>query len=144
VVLFFLDSSSTNLKLKINPPKGWTTDPDQIEYEIFWAPKDSDGQYMAREFGLKDPKPIMVTTPDTGVPAALFQSEDKFYFLGQLENGVYEIIKPKTLDMILQTMTEKGQKAVKTKELKSQGRGDASKDGSASVCGSILSKLVFY
>jgi hypothetical protein len=88
---------------------------------------------MAREFGLKDPKPIMEATPDTGAPDVLFQSENKFYFWNQVENSVHEIVKPKTLDMILQTMIERGEKAVKSKELKSQGRGDAapsSKDGS--------------
>ncbi|KAJ9218929.1 hypothetical protein DTO169C6_8730 [Paecilomyces variotii] len=62
----------------IKPPKGWTIDPEEIDYENEWAPQNSDGQCMAIEFGLKDPRPIMVTTPDTGSPFVLFQSGNKF------------------------------------------------------------------
>ncbi|KAJ9300231.1 hypothetical protein DTO271G3_2348 [Paecilomyces variotii] len=101
----------------IKPPKGWTMDPEAIDYENDWAPQNSDGQYMATEFGLNDPRPIMVTTPDTGSPFVLFQAENKFYQWNQVANSVWEIVKPQGLDAILEVMTEKGERALKMKEL---------------------------
>ncbi|KAJ9228945.1 hypothetical protein DTO169E5_8994 [Paecilomyces variotii] len=100
----------------IKPPKGWTIDPEEIDYENEWAPQNSDGQCMAIEFGLKDPRPIMVTTPDTGSPFVLFQSGNKFYQWNQVENSVWEIVKPQDLDAILEVMTENGERALKMKE----------------------------
>lgn len=97
-------------------------DPEAIDYENEWAAQNSDGQCMAIEFGLKNPNPIMVTTPDTGSPFVLFQSENKFYQWNQVMNSVWEIVKPQSLDAILEVMTEKGERALKVKEL--QPRAD--------------------
>jgi hypothetical protein len=122
MVLFFFNwSFSTDLYFL--KPEGWTTDPDMIGYDYYWAPQDSYGQCMAKEFGLNDPQPIMVTTPDTGAPLVFFRSGEKFYFWNEVENNVWEVTKPGTLGEIIWVMINKGEKAVKSRKLKRVGSG---------------------
>ena len=49
--------------------------------------------------------------------AYLFEAGGKFYFWYCVSYDVFEIISPTTLDEIIKTMKEKGDRAVKTKTI---------------------------
>jgi hypothetical protein len=50
-----------------------------MDYEYFWANKDSCGQRIARKHGLKFVHPIMCTSPDSGDCLYMFQSGSRYY-----------------------------------------------------------------
>lgn len=59
----------------------------------------------------------MCTTPESGEHGWFFESEGKYYFWQELECGIFEVVKPKSLHEILAVMKEKGEKALKYREL---------------------------
>ena len=104
--------------LKINPPSGWTTNDNHLDYENSWSRVNSPGYLMASELSLDDPQPIMRTTPETGEPCYLFRSGNNFFLWNEIEDTVWEIIRPQDLNAIIKAMDEKGMKGLKIKERK--------------------------
>jgi hypothetical protein len=43
-------------------------------YDYLWADDDGEGQLMAKDFGLKDPKPIMSNSNESGGCLRMFKS----------------------------------------------------------------------
>jgi hypothetical protein len=89
-----------------------------IDHENLWSTPNSFGQEMARECGLDNPQPKMASTPESGEGYFIFQSGNKFYIWDMIQAGVWEILKPNTLDRIIETMVERGEGALKVKELR--------------------------
>ncbi|GAB1196614.1 hypothetical protein APSETT444_005887 [Aspergillus pseudonomiae] len=99
-------------------PDDWTTDPAEINFDLIWKGPESDGQKMARRFGLSNPQVIMTSKRETGIPEAMFKSDNQYYIWDQMDNTVWQITKPVGLMSILHTLVTKGRKALKGKELK--------------------------
>ena len=74
------------------PPKGWTTDKEEMEYDYIWADNDSDVHIMAKHYGLKSPQPIMCNTPESGGSEYMFQSGSKYYLWNPIEGTICEIV----------------------------------------------------
>ena len=74
------------------PPKGWTTDKEEMDYDYFWADKDCDGQRIARKHGLKLAQPIMCSAPDSDNCLHMFQSGSKYYIWNPIEGNIWEIM----------------------------------------------------
>jgi len=72
------------------PPKGWTTDKEEMEYDYMWADKESDVHQMAEAYGLKSPQPIMCNTPESGGCMTMFQSGSKYYLWNPIEGTIGE------------------------------------------------------
>lgn len=104
------NSSPSSLELAANAtmtiPKGWTNDEKALHYENYWRDSDSGGQFMAREYGLNPPKPIMCMAPPSGECLCMFQSDTKYYFWNEIQCAVLEIIKPTNLKDIMSTMAK--------------------------------------
>ncbi|GAB1196615.1 hypothetical protein APSETT444_005888 [Aspergillus pseudonomiae] len=98
-------------------PNGWTIDPAEIQFELIWKDPESEGQDMARRFGLSQPQVIMTAERDTGIPQCIFQSGGRFYIWNMLDDTVWQITKPTRLLDILRAMTTEEQRAVKLKEI---------------------------
>ncbi|OGM48284.1 hypothetical protein ABOM_002154 [Aspergillus bombycis] len=98
-------------------PDGWTTDPAEIQFELIWKGPESEGQKMARRFGLSSPQVVMTSRRETGVPEAMFESDNRCFIWDQMDDTVWQITKPVGLMSVLHTMVTKGQKALKAKEL---------------------------
>lgn len=62
---------------------------------------------MAKEYNLKDPKPIMCSTRQFGNALSL-ESQGKYYIWGQIEDAVYLMDGPTTEDNVMQAITMKG------------------------------------
>jgi hypothetical protein len=77
---------------KIIPPKGWTTDKKELRYDYWWGKENSDGQRMAKTYGLKPPQPIMRTTRQSGASCYMFQSGSKYYLWNLIVDDVWEIV----------------------------------------------------
>ena len=45
-----LQNTSYQQSFQANPPPGWTTDPDELDYEEEWAADDSIGQQITAEY----------------------------------------------------------------------------------------------
>ncbi|KAE8327873.1 hypothetical protein BDV39DRAFT_174967 [Aspergillus sergii] len=98
-------------------PDEWTTDPAEIQFDLIWEGPESEGQKMGRRFGLSDPRVVMTSKRETGVPEAMFQSGNQCYIWDQMDDRVWQITKPIGLMSILRTMVIKGLKGLKAKEL---------------------------
>lgn len=61
---------------------------------------------MSRQF--EDPHLVMRTTPDNGAPEYMFRSGRRYFFWNEIEDTVWEVMEPKELDKILETMKERG------------------------------------
>jgi hypothetical protein len=99
---------------KLIPPKGWTTDKDDMDYEYFWADKDSCGQRIARKHGLKFVQPIMCTSPDSGDCLYMFQSGSRYYIWNPIECGIWEIVTEMDLLDIVTEIDKMGLKSLKS------------------------------
>ena len=75
-----------------NPTGGWTADKDELHYDYFWGGNDSDGQRMAKAYGLKPPQPIMRTTRQSGRSTYMFQSGSKYYLWDPIDGAICEIV----------------------------------------------------
>ena len=92
---------------KITPPKGWTTERRRIGFDNLWGRKTSEGQRMARDHGLKFPKPIMDTIW-CGEMLYIFQSRNMFYLWSRLDGSLLEIVLPTGLEDIVTTIAVLG------------------------------------
>jgi len=81
-----------------------------------------EGQWakVAKRCGLEDPVPIMCTTPESGDHYGLISAGGRYYFTGDLDWCIYEILKPTTLDGILQKIFDKKERSIKMKVLEEE------------------------
>ncbi|KAJ5608877.1 hypothetical protein N7528_009444 [Penicillium herquei] len=84
-----------------DPPSGWGSNSEDLEYEEDWEAEDSFAQELCEKM-----------KPGRGCPLI-----GKFYFWYCVGLEVFEITSPTTLDEIIKTMKERGDRAVKTKRL---------------------------
>jgi hypothetical protein len=72
---------------------------------------------MAHTYGLKEPKPNMCSTRQSGNALYLVESEDKFYIWDQMEHQVFHVESPTTENAIRQSIKDDGFKKLKLKVL---------------------------
>ncbi|KAL2819470.1 hypothetical protein BJX63DRAFT_382138 [Aspergillus granulosus] len=70
-------------------PPGWTASPSSPVYYEEWDGADSEGQTIARRYGLQPGQPVM---EDNEAWTTIFQSGDKFYIWERIGDEVCEII----------------------------------------------------
>jgi hypothetical protein len=99
------------------PPKGWTTDKEEMEYDYIWADKESDVHIMAKSYGLKSPQPIMCHTPESGGCMTMFQSGSKYYLWNPIQGGIWEIMTSMDLVDIITQMDKLGLGSLKVAEV---------------------------
>ncbi|KAJ5120308.1 uncharacterized protein N7515_009696 [Penicillium bovifimosum] len=97
-----------------DPPSGWGSKPEDLEYVDDWEAEDSFGQELCKQMNLGRGHPIMCHCTKN---AYLFEAGGKFYFWYWVGLDVLEITSPTTLDEIIKTMKENGDAAVKTKRI---------------------------
>ncbi|GIK06029.1 hypothetical protein Aspvir_010147 [Aspergillus viridinutans] len=93
-------------------PKGWTNDP--ALFEGFFVYDSAEAQ-RARRHGIKDPKPLLMTTPDTGDMGYIITSEGRFYWGDLMIDHIAEITRPRTWPEILRVLATKGDKGLRKK-----------------------------
>ena len=96
------------------PPDGWTTDPEELDYD-FWD--DSESQLRARQAGLQRAVPIMITTPESGGYTTMFQAGRKIYFWNMVNCGLWEVNVSQDLETVIEIMVTKGDQGLKLKEI---------------------------
>jgi hypothetical protein len=82
-----------------------------MDYDYFWADKDSDGQRIARNHGLKSAQPIMCSAPDSDNCLYMFQSGSKYYIWNPIEGGIWEIMTSMDLVEIVTKIAKLGLKS---------------------------------
>ena len=85
-----------------------------MDYEYFWANKDSCGQRIARKHGLKFVHLIMCTSPDSGDCLYMFQSGSRYYIWNPIECGIWEIVTEMDLVDIVTEIDKMGLKSLKS------------------------------
>jgi hypothetical protein len=60
-----------------------------MDYDFFWAGKDSNGQGIARKHGLRS---VMCTSRDSNDCLHVFQSGSMCYIWNPIEGGIWEIV----------------------------------------------------
>ncbi|KGO74288.1 hypothetical protein PITC_031390 [Penicillium italicum] len=70
-------------------PPGWTSTPPSPVYHEEWEGIDSEGQIIARCYGLEPGQPVM---EDDQAWVTIFRSGDKFYLWERMDDEVYEIV----------------------------------------------------
>ncbi|GFF25862.1 hypothetical protein IFM61606_09566 [Aspergillus udagawae] len=71
--------------------------------------------HLARHHGINDPKPLLMTTPDTGDMGYIITSGGRFYWGDLMIDHIAEITKPRTWPEILRVLTTKGAKCLRKK-----------------------------
>ncbi|KAJ5176640.1 uncharacterized protein N7482_002517 [Penicillium canariense] len=93
-----------------DPPRGWGTKPEDLEYEDDWEADDSVGQWLGAELNLGIGRPIMFHYRGL---TYMFEAGGKFYSWYCIDLAVSEITSPTNLDEIIRIMKEKGEEALK-------------------------------
>jgi hypothetical protein len=70
-------------------PPGWTSTPSSPVYYEEWDGADSEGQTVARCYGLQPGQPVM---EDNEAWTTIFLSGNKFYLWERMGDEVYEIV----------------------------------------------------
>lgn len=115
-MLFAIFISSLTSERQTFPPDGWTTDPEELDYD-FWAADDGEGQLRSRKAGLQRAVPIMITTPESGGYTTMFQAGGKFYFWNMVDCGLWEANASQDLETVIEIMVTKGDRGLKLKEI---------------------------
>ena len=88
-----------------------------MDYDFFWADKDSNGQRIARKHGLKTAQPIMCSTAESGECLHMFQSGDKYYIWNPIEGEIWEIVTSMNLVDIVTEIGKPRQGSLKLVEV---------------------------
>ncbi|KAF7114721.1 hypothetical protein CNMCM5793_009672 [Aspergillus hiratsukae] len=96
-------------------PEGWTTDPSRTSYLA-----GGEWPKIAKRGGLENPVPIMCTTPESGEHYGLISAGGRYYFTNNLAWTILEILKPTTLDGILQKIFDEKESSIKMKVLEEE------------------------
>ena len=99
------------------PPDGWTTDPEDLDYE-FWATDDSEGQQRARQADIQRAVPNMIATRESGNYEVMFRAGGKFYSWDMIDGGLWEVNASQDLNTAIETMVTKGDRGLKLKEIR--------------------------
>ena len=84
-----------------------------MDYDYFWADKDSKGQRIARKHGLKSAQPIMSSAPDSDNCMTMFQSGSKHYLWNPIDGGIWEIVTSMDLVEIMTKIAKLGLRSLK-------------------------------
>ncbi|RHZ58687.1 hypothetical protein CDV55_103502 [Aspergillus turcosus] len=96
-------------------PEGWTTDPGRTSYLA-----KGEWPKIAKRCGLESPVPIMCTTPESGEHYGLISARGRYYFTDGMAWTIHEILKPTTLDGILQKIFDENERSIKMKVLEEE------------------------
>ncbi|GAQ02733.1 hypothetical protein ALT_0054 [Aspergillus lentulus] len=96
-------------------PKGWTNNPRLFEGFFDY---DSAEAHLARRHGINDPKPLLMTSPDTGDMGYIITSGGRFYWGDLMVDHIAEITKPRTWPEILRALATKGERGLRMKVLR--------------------------
>ncbi|KAF9249939.1 hypothetical protein DTO013E5_6527 [Penicillium roqueforti] len=94
-------------------PPGWTSNPSNPLYQEEWIGADSEGQVIARDYGLQPGQPVM--EDDYGWHT-IFLSGNKFYLWGRLNDEVEEFVS-QDIREITSSMSQSGLKGLARKPL---------------------------
>lgn len=89
-------------------------DPEELDYEIDWAPEGSWGYQVGVDFELGNCIPVMCQPFEGGV---IFTAGGKFYEGNQFSRSLRQILFPTSLNEIIIVMKEKGLLRLKWKPL---------------------------
>ncbi|GKZ34771.1 hypothetical protein AbraIFM66950_005127 [Aspergillus brasiliensis] len=94
---------------------GWTEDPKAFKH--YFQPGTEDW-YHARYYGLTDVSMVLIATDSNDHMGFIITSNGRYYIGDLMADEIEEITKPATWPEILAVLGEKGEKGLKTKELK--------------------------
>ncbi|KAK6705451.1 hypothetical protein SNK05_009348 [Fusarium graminearum] len=87
----------------INAPDGWTTEPDEMDLDYYWA-DGVRGKQAAAYRGLDNPTPLMRLSLSDGGDQFLFTSGGKFYLWNMTSDDVSIIISPTSQEDIVKAL----------------------------------------
>jgi hypothetical protein len=87
-----------------NPPKGWSNDPEDLDYDDDWADDDSLGQRTCRYLGANGRGRPLLFHDDWDL--LLFEAGGKYYIWNLISRSRYEIISTTDLNEILDLLRE--------------------------------------
>lgn len=105
-------------------PRGWSDSKDMLAIEANWSTPTSDGNIIARQYGLTNPQPVMCNTPQSGDCLYIIQSDNKYYIWNLIENDVFLLDGYNSKEDIIKTIRERGAGALSTKMVYAGGTTD--------------------
>ena len=84
-----------------------------MDYDFFWADKDSNGQRIARKHGLISAQGIMCSAPDSDFCLHMFQSGSKYYIWNPIEGDIWKITTSVDLVEIVTKIAKLGLRSLK-------------------------------
>lgn len=105
-------------------PRGWSDSKEMLAIEANWGTSNSEGNIIARQYGLTNPQPVMCNTPRSGDCLYIIQSDHKYYIWNQIENDLFLIDGYSSKEDITRTIRERGAGALPTKMVYADGTTD--------------------
>ncbi|GAB1311985.1 hypothetical protein MFIFM68171_02195 [Madurella fahalii] len=97
----------------VTASNGWeAVDTNDASVKSLWAKQTGRGRALAERYGLRDPRPLLTTTPESGDCVWLFASSGKHYVWNEVEGTLFAIVSPSTLAEITTLMGPSGFKGV--------------------------------
>ncbi|QPC80196.1 hypothetical protein HYE68_010948 [Fusarium pseudograminearum] len=84
-------------------PEGWTTDPDEMQEDVFWG-AIGEGTLAAVAVGITNPEALMIKSREDGGDGYLFQDANGVYLWNMQQDDVWKYTNPTNLDDILAEM----------------------------------------
>ncbi|KAJ5377376.1 uncharacterized protein N7496_004785 [Penicillium cataractarum] len=94
-------------------PPGWNSSPSNPLYHKEWIGADSEGQIIARSYGLQPGQPVM---EDINGWHTIFLSGNTFYLWGRMGDEVQEFV-PRDIREIASSMSQSGLQELARKPL---------------------------
>ena len=88
-------------------PPGWTNADTELCAASDWGRTDGKGVVMAKIYGFENPMPVMCSTRESGSLKYMFKAGDDFYVWSEIQDEVWKITYPTTVDDILSAMMTK-------------------------------------
>jgi hypothetical protein len=100
----------TQVPINTKVPPGWTNADTELSAANYWGRSDGEGVMLAKEYGFNNPMPVMCSTRESGSCNYMFKAGDYFYIWNEIEDEVWKITYPTTVNDILSAMMMEGSK----------------------------------
>lgn len=94
----------TQVPINTKVPPGWTNADTELVAESYWGRSDGYGVSLAKLYGFNNPMPVMCSTRTSGSCKQMFKVGDDFYIWNEIQDEVWKITYPTTLNDILSAM----------------------------------------
>lgn len=84
-------TSAASSSATLNPPRGWSVDPDDLDVDQYWKDTNAPGKVVLAQYHLQEPTVEMCTVPESPTPLYMFSSGGQRYLWNMMDGAVWKV-----------------------------------------------------